>query len=210
MKLSCRQLDFAQENPKGMAQMLQQNTIIKGGFNKVTHEVCYSLAKGIVDYNDAKVLLEIRLRDSFKDNKTNRKRRELCQVVLYNFYTFLVQEGLTCVLNFSEINLRVKDGHMIGGHSCAIFKDLNGNPVGVVLTDREFDFGSTLRLPIEQYWIARKMKASSPSAVRVFVYNTLEHSYNKPISFSDERIQYVLQRCSEVITTVEIELKEIG
>lgn len=209
MKLSCRQLDFAQENPKRMAQMLKNSNIIKGGFNKVTHEVCYSLAKGIVDYNDAKVLLEIRLRDSFKDNKTNRKRRELCQVVLYNFYTFLVQEGLTCVLNFSEINLRVKDGHMIGGHSCAIFKDLNGNPVGVVLTDREFDFGSTLRLPIEQYWIARKMKASNLSAVRVFVYNTFDHSYQS-ISFSDERIRYVLERSSEVITRVEIELKDIG
>lgn len=209
MKLSCRQLDFAQENPKRMAQMLKSSNVIKGGFNKVTHEVCYSLAKGIVDFNDAKVLLEIRLRDSFKDNKTNRKRRELCQVVLHNFYTFLMQEGLTCVLNYSEINLRVKDGHMIGGHSCAIFKDLNGNPVGVVLTDKEFDFGSTLRLPIEQYWIARKMKASNLSAVRVFVYNTVDHSYQS-ISFSDERIRYVLERSSEVITRVEIELKDIG
>jgi len=209
MKLSCRQLDFAQENPKGMAQILKQSNIIKGGFNKVTHEVCYSLAKGIVDYNDARVLLEIRLRDSFKDNKTNRKRRELCQVVLFNFYTFLMQEGLTCVLNYSEINLRLKDGHIIGGHSCAIFKDLNGNPVGVVLTDREFDFGNTLRLPIEQYWIARKMKATSLSAVQVFVYNTVDHSY-QTISYSDERIQYVLDRSSEVITRVEIELKEIG
>ncbi|WP_282635482.1 CotH kinase family protein [Sphingobacterium thalpophilum] len=59
MKLSCRQLDLAQQNPKGMAQMLKQNSFIKGGFNKVTHEVCYSLAKGVVDYNDAKRLLEI-------------------------------------------------------------------------------------------------------------------------------------------------------
>jgi len=210
MRLSCRQLDFAQANPKGMAQMLKQNNFIKGGFNKVTQEVCFSLAKGIVDYNEAKRLLEIRLRDTFKDNKANRRRRELCQIVLHNFYTFLIEEGLTCVLNYSEIDLRLEDGHMIGGHSCAIFKDLDGNPVGVVLTDREFDFGSTLRLPIEQYWIARKMKASSPSVVRVFVYNTIEHSYNQPISFSDERIQYVLQRCSEVITRVEIELKDIG
>jgi hypothetical protein len=192
-----------------MAQMLKNNNVIKGGFNKVTHEVCYSLAKGFVDFNDAKVLLEIRLRDSFKDNKTNRKRRELCQVVLYNFYTFLMQEGLTCVLNYSEINLRLNNGHMIGGHSCAIFKDLNRNPVGVVLTDKEFDFGSTLRLPIEQYWIARKMKASNLSVVRVFVYNTVDHSYQS-ISFSDDRIQYVLEQSSEVITIVEEELKEIG
>ncbi|MGJ1408361.1 hypothetical protein ACR78Z_01700 [Sphingobacterium thalpophilum] len=209
MKLSCRQLDFAQQDPKGMAQMLKQNSFIKGGFNKVTHEVCYSLAKGVVDYNDAKRLLEIRLRDAFKDNKANRKRRESCQIILHNFYLFLMQEGLTCVLNFSEISLRLKDGHVIGGHSCAIFKDLDGNPVGVVLTDREFDFGSTLRLPIEQYWIARKMKASSISKVRVFVYNTIDHSY-QAISFSDERIQYVLERSSQVITNVEIELQEIG
>ena len=209
MKLSCRQLDFAQENPKSMAKMLKSSNVIKGGFNKVTHEVCYSLAKGIVNYNDAKVLLEIRLRDSFKDNKTNRKRRESCQIILHNFYLFLMQEGLTCVLNFSEISLRLKDGHVIGGHSCAIFKDFDGNPVGVVLTDREFDFGSTLRLPIEQYWIARKMKASTPSVVRVFVYNTVDHFY-QAISFSDERIQYVLDRSSEVISRVEIELREIG
>ncbi|MCS4226417.1 hypothetical protein, partial [Sphingobacterium sp. BIGb0165] len=94
-------------------------------------------------------------------------------------------------------------------YSCAIFKDLNGNPVGVVLTDREFDFGSTLRLPIEQYWIARKMKASSLSKVRVFVYNTIDHSY-QAISFSDERIQYVLERSSQVINRVEVELQEIG
>ncbi|MCS4226900.1 hypothetical protein [Sphingobacterium sp. BIGb0165] len=129
MKLSCRQLDFAQENPKGMAQMLKQNNFIKGGFNKVTQEVCYSLAKGIVDYNDAKVLLEIRLRESFKDNKTNRKRRELCQVVLYNFYTFLMQEGLSIVLNYSEINLRLKDGHMIGGHSCCVYRLFRAKPI---------------------------------------------------------------------------------
>ncbi|RKO68992.1 hypothetical protein D7322_24700 [Sphingobacterium puteale] len=209
MRLSCRQLDFAQADPKGMAQVLKQNNFIKGGFNKVTHEVCFSLAKGIVDYNEAKRLLEIRLRDTFKDNKANRRRRELCQVVLHNFYTFLIQEGLTCILNYSEINLRLEDGHMIGGQSCAIFKDLDGNPVGVVLTDREFDFGSTLRLPIEQYWISRKMKATSLSAVRVFVYNTVDHSY-QTISYSDERIQYVLKRSSEVITKVEIELQEIG
>lgn len=209
MKLSCRQLDFAQENPKGMAQMLKQNNFIKAGFNKVTQEVCFSLAKGIVDYNEAKRLLEIRLRDTFKDNKANRKRRESCQIVLHNFYLFLMQEGLTCVLNYSEISLRLKDGHVIGGHSCAIFKDLEGNPVGVVLTDREFDFGNTLRLPIEQYWISRKMKVTSLSAVRVFVYNTVDHSY-QTISYSDERIQYVLKRSSEVITKVEIELQEIG
>lgn len=209
MKLSCRQLDFAQENPKKMAQMLKSSNVIKGGFNKVTQEVCFSLAKGIVYYNEAKRLLEIRLRDTFKDNKVNRKRRESCQVILHNFYLFLMQEGLTCVLNYSEINLRLKDGHMIGGHSCAIFRDLEGNPVGVVLTDREFVFGNTLRLPIEQYWIARKMKASSLSKVRVFVYNTMDHSY-QAISFSDERIQYVLERSSQVITRVEVELQEIG
>lgn len=209
MRLSCKQLDFAQENPKGMAQLLKTVAIVRGGFNKVTHEICYSLAKGNINFQEAKTFLEIRLRDEFADNRKNRKRRELCLAVLENFYTFLTEEGLSCVLNYSQMNVKLKDGHTIGGQSCAVFKDSYGHPVGVVLTDREFDFGNTLRLPIEQYWIARKMKATSLSAVRVFVYNTVDHSY-QTISYSDERIQYVLDRSSEVITKVEIELQEIG
>ena len=209
MRLSCRQLDFANMNPKGMAQLLKVAAIVRGGFNKITQEICYSLAKGNINFKEAQTFLEIRLREEFADNRRNRKRRELCQVVLENFYTFLTQEGLSCVLNYSLMNVKLKDGHTIGGQSCAVFKDSFGNPAGVVLTESEFDFGNTLRLPIEQYWISRRMKATSLSAVRVFVYNTVDHSY-QTISYSDERIQYVLKRSSEVITRVEIELQEIG
>lgn len=209
MKLSCKQLDQAQENPKEIAKMLLTTVAIKGGFNKVTHEVCYALAKGHFSYEEAKDWLEIRLSEEFKDNPRNRKRRKKCQEVLDSFFQFLEEEGLRCVQNYSRMNIDLTAGHSIGGHGCAIFKNMNGQYRGVIITDREFDFSRSLRIPIEQYWISKKMQLEDSDSVEIYVYNAQEHSY-QCIMYSLDKIRYVLSRSYEVIKMVDAEMKKIG
>lgn len=209
MKLSCRQLDEAQRNPKDVAKMLLTVNAMKSGFNKVTYEVCYQLAKGLISYQEAKYLLEVRLSEEFKNNAKNKKRRAMCQHTLDNFYEFIQEEGLTCVQNYSLMHVTLASGHIIGGQGCAIFKNAEGQPVGVIISVGEFDFASTMRIPIEQYWIAKRLKLDDEGAVDIYVYNTLEQSY-QTISYSKERIAYTLDRANEVIGEVELEMKKIA
>lgn len=209
MKLSCKQLDEAQRNPKDVAKMLLTVNVMKGGFNKVTYEVCYQLAKGLISYQDAKCLLEVRLSEGFKDKAKNRKRRASCQRTLDCFYEFVQEEGLTCILNYSNMHVPLLDGHVIGGQSCAIFRNSEGQGVGVVITDREYDFGSTLRIPIEQYWISKKLQLSAEDDVIIYVYNTTDQSY-QPISYSWDKIEYILEEANTVIGNVVLEMKKMA
>jgi len=207
MKLSCRQLDLAQENPKEMAKMLDSKSGMRRGFNQVTHQLCYALAKGQLSFLDAKSQLEMRLSIEFKDSPRNRKRRQVCQKILSDFYDFLQEEKLSCVLNHSLMKIKLSGGNAIEGHGCAIFKNHIGTYKGVILTDKEFNYGSTLRLPVEQYWIAQKLRLSSMEDVEIFIYYTNDSSY-QAIRFNAERIDYVLKKSNDVIALVESEMKK--
>lgn len=208
MKLSCKQLDQAQRNPKEVAKMLLNPTVFRGGFNKVTHEVCYQLAKGLMTYKDAKYLLEDRLKEEFKDNSRNRKRRAECHKRLDNFYDFIQEEGLVCVQNFSHMRVELPGGNVIGGHGCSIFKDENGQCVGVIISTDEFDFLTTIRIPIEQYWIAQKLKLDSETHVIIYVYNMANQSYQS-ISYPWTKIVCMLEEANSVINRVELEMKNM-
>lgn len=209
MKLSCRQLDLAQENPKEIAKMLGVKSGMRRGFNQVTHQLCYALAKGYLSFLDAKSQLEMRLSLEFKDTTKNRKRRQECQKILSDFYDFLQEEKLTCVLNYSLMKIELSGGNAIEGHGCSIFKNDIGAYKGVILTDIEFDFSNTLRLPVEQYWISQKLHLKDIEEVDMFIYYTNDSSYQS-IRFSLERIDYVLKKSNDVISMVESEIKKIS
>lgn len=209
MKLSCRQLDQAQSNPKEVAKMLMNPKVIKGGFNKVTYEVCYQLAKGQVTYKEAKYRLEVRLSEDFKDTAKNRKRRASCQRTLDCFYEFVQEEGLVCILNYSNMHVPLVDGHIIAGQSCAIFRNSEGQGVGVVITDTEYDFGSTLRIPLEQYWISKKLQLNAEDDVIIYVYNTTDQSYQS-VSYHWDKIEYMLEKANKVIGNVVLEMERMA
>lgn len=208
MKLSCKQLDQAQRNPKEVAKMLLNPTLFWGGFNKVTYEVCYQLAKGLLSYNDAKHLLEDRLKEEFKDNSRNWKRRTECQKKLDSFYDFIQEEGIVCVQNFSHMRVELPGGNVIGGHGCSIFKDENGQSAGVIISSNEFDFSTTIRIPIEQYWITQKLKLDSETHVIIYVYNMADQSYQS-ISYPWDKIECMLEKANSVINRVELEIKNM-
>lgn len=209
MKLSSNQLDFASQNPKEMAKALKAKGFMRGGFNKVTKEVCLSYAKGNVTFKDASYLLDIRLSDEFANNAKNAKRREACQLVLSNFKDFIQEEGLQCLKNFSIIKIDMGNNNSIGGQSCAIFQNKEGQYCGVILTEQEYNFASTLRIPVEQYWIAKYMNLNDSSMVKIYVYNTAEHSYQW-IQYPADRIAIAFQQSKTVIEQVDIEFKKIA
>ncbi|WP_462093943.1 hypothetical protein [Sphingobacterium hungaricum] len=200
---------MASINPRAVAQQMLSQNSIRGGFNKVTKEVCLALAKGTYDYVYARELLNMRLTHEFKNNAKNMKKVNICITNLYNFNLFLVSERLKCIQNYSKLNISLGDDQFIIGQGCAIFKDIEDSFCGVILTDKEFDFGNTLRIPIEQYWIAKKMKLSDTKNVRIYIYHLIENSY-QTIQYAKERIDLVLIQSRKVLENVEIELKKIS
>lgn len=209
MKLSSNQLDFASQNPKEMALALKRKGVMRGGFNKVTKEVCLSYAKGNSTFKDASYSLEVKLSNAFANNANNAKRREVCQLVLFNFNVFLKQEGIHCLKNYSFMNIDMGNNNSIEGQSCAIFQNKEGEYCGVILTDQEYNFASTLRIPIEQYWIAKHMKLNDSSMVKIYIYNIVDHAY-QPIQYPADRIAIAFQQSKVVIEQVDIEYKKIA
>lgn len=209
MKLSSNQLDFASQNPKEMAKILKRTSGGKRGFYQVTKEVCLLYAKGDLTFKDASYLLEVRLSEDFAINAINTKKREACQLVLSSFKDFIQEEGLQCLKNFSIIKIDMGNNNSIGGQSCAIFQNKEGQYCGVILTEQEYNFASTLRIPVEQYWIAKYMKLNDSSMVKIYVYNTAEHSYQW-IQYPADRIAIAFQQSKVVIEQVDIEYKKIA
>jgi hypothetical protein len=209
LKLSSNQLDFASQNPKEMAKALKAKGFMRGGFNKVTKEVCLSYAKGNITFKDASYLLDIRLSDEFANNDKNAKKRLVCQSVLVDFKDFIKEEGLQCLKSYSLMNIDMGNNHSIGGQSCAIFQNAEGESCGVILTDHDYNPASTLRIPIEQYWIAKHMKMNDSTLVKIYVYNMEGKSYQL-IQYPAERIEIAFKQSKTVIEQVDIEFKKIA
>lgn len=206
IKLNTKQIQQGLYNPKALAKSLvSEQRRLNKGFRAVTLEICYELGKGLYTITDASKELENKLMNKFSNSKRNLARRSDCQIILHEFYDFLEHMNLSCVLNFTRVNIPIGTNRKISGNSCPIFKQKNGRYAGLIIVDDEYDFSDNLRTNLEKHIIAKRMNVSDIKEVDLFLFRLVDCSYEL-IYVKELEPQQMFKEIRNIFDNVEVEI----